>query len=437
MTVDDSYRIVDQLDGDILISRLQLPRTGAILANRIDVLKHQELATESEYQAVSKISHYLGRLLEDRSVKLPLVGFNSNRFDLPYLRTTFIRNGFSPYFFGRLISRDLLLLARRLSCFDERFPRPESQSESGKLSLRLESLCQHFGLLKGAQKHESSADVRLTISLAQTFREMFGSDVRRFDPYEGISFHRESGGSKAPIVMVREPEYDLSQPSFYRCRPKGLLCDDSQGRAIWVDLERYRDGEGRKALEWYQAGKSSFFVDDEVSDQKLLQLLHSARKEFSKVTTANFFPPSTCDVEQDIYRAQGVKFETLNSLEKAISSGDKSKIAGSAKKEALILFTRYRLREIEDSADPKFLKTLKAYGEYRYGGGLQLRRTIDEDLLDAAENFHPTLLALYDELTLAENAASDSETRKILASLRSFYDSSLLVRLMGGAPKAN
>jgi len=58
--VDSSLQIVDELSGLVKISRLQLPDSGAILANKIDVVDHQRLAADDERTAMGKIHAFLG-----------------------------------------------------------------------------------------------------------------------------------------------------------------------------------------------------------------------------------------------------------------------------------------------------------------------------------------------------------------------------------------
>jgi exonuclease I len=106
--VDDEMKPIGELSGLVKINRLQLPEPGAILANRTDVLEHQQISTDTEPQAMRKIEQFLSSCIQSAQGALAFVGYNSSRFDLNYLRTSFIRNGINPYFKGLLSSRDLL-----------------------------------------------------------------------------------------------------------------------------------------------------------------------------------------------------------------------------------------------------------------------------------------------------------------------------------------
>ena len=122
--VDDDFSIVSELSGLIQLSRLQLPAPEAILANRIDVTQHQKLAIDTEREAMAKIQSFIEHCIELHAgnEKLPIIGYNSARFDIPYLRTSLIRNGINPYFSGKIIIRDLLFASRKLAASDVRFP---------------------------------------------------------------------------------------------------------------------------------------------------------------------------------------------------------------------------------------------------------------------------------------------------------------------------
>jgi exonuclease I len=106
--VDDQLSLLDELSGLVRISRLQLPDPGAILANRTDVLAHQKRAHECEAEALGRIRCFIERCAQRASGNVALVGYNSSRFDLGYLRTSFIRNGQDPFFGGKTLARDLL-----------------------------------------------------------------------------------------------------------------------------------------------------------------------------------------------------------------------------------------------------------------------------------------------------------------------------------------
>lgn len=84
VAVDQDYEVVAECRGDIRISPLQLPAPMAIVANGINVVKHQKLAKDNEVQAMVAICKFITEMIERARGKATLIGFNSNRFDLPY-----------------------------------------------------------------------------------------------------------------------------------------------------------------------------------------------------------------------------------------------------------------------------------------------------------------------------------------------------------------
>ncbi|MEX0595201.1 MAG: hypothetical protein WD512_01795, partial [Candidatus Paceibacterota bacterium] len=183
IVIDTKWNITQELNGEIKINRLQLPRARAIAANRINVLEHQKSAKFTESQAMTKIAEFLQEFSNNCGSNLgQLIGFNSANFDLPYVRTSLIRNGLNPYF--KVQNRDLLLVAQKLWISNEKFRATITQyAEANSLpaNLKLETLCKAHQLLAGKQLHESRDDVLLTIELAKAFSDLYGVDVRNFE----------------------------------------------------------------------------------------------------------------------------------------------------------------------------------------------------------------------------------------------------------------
>ena len=163
--VDDELKPIDEISGLVRISRLQLPEPGAILANRTDVLEHQRVAQDNERLAMQKISDFIWSCIRRAKGAVAFAGYNSSRFDLQYLRTSLIRNGFNPYFDNKLSARDLLHVVQKAYLTSEELRSKVREVRKGekKLSLSLETVTRALELLDGVQAHESRADVLLTI----------------------------------------------------------------------------------------------------------------------------------------------------------------------------------------------------------------------------------------------------------------------------------
>lgn len=425
--VDDKFRILSELHGLVRISRLQLPRVSAILANRTNVIEHQQLAKLDETDAMKRISDYLVEIANEARGPVAFIGYNSARFDLMYLRTSFIRNGLNPYAWSKTFKdRDLLHCARKLSCSSAQFPRVASATDPQRLSLRLESLCQNFGLLTGAQRHESREDVILTIELAKLFKEKFGLDPRSYNAYEGLDLDNYQ---RTPTVFsVVDTNYDLSAKESRTIAPHALLCSDNRC-GLWINLERYKSGEGRASISYRKKNGGYLFLDrDHRFPDDWSAVAQKAQAEFPRINTGNFFEKSTCDIEQFIYR---LDFDGRDNLTAAIWKGEGKALAHSKDREAKALMLRYKLRRYEwgGDKDAEVEEALRAYVKRRYGGQLQLSKQEEEPDSEAGkEAYHISLPALWEELNAAAATAKEGD-RELIAALQQFYRQSDIFRL--------
>lgn len=431
--VDDQLSLLDELSGLVRISRLQLPDPGAILANRTDVLEHQKRAQDCEPEALAHIRGFIGRCSKSASGSVALVGYNSSRFDLGYLRTSFIRNGQDPFFGGKTLPRDLLHVVHKAYLSSERFRALIRVARTGekRLSLSLETVCRALGLLEGPQLHESRADVVLTIELALWLKRELGLDVSSFEPYEGLKLHPTARGGT--VYNVETPEYDLSQDDYKVSTPMTLL--DADGRAaLWIDLERYSIKQDPSCIVWRSVGKHSLFTSGRALEVPALQrLARSALMQFKATNLKNFFKATTCDIEFDVYRPD---FAARDILNQAIATGDKSLLDQANPrfvKDLKTLWVRYQLARPDlDLRQPKNAEMLARYAAYRYGGKLQIERTTPDE--GDLEGYHQTLQGLWFSLRELKEAAVLQHRHDdcgLLDSLERFYRDSEIVRVAG------
>ena len=174
--VDDEFYPIKTLKGDVALTRLQLPEPSAILANKVNVLSRT--TQYSEYDAAKAIWSFL---CSESKEGASLIGYNSNKFDFDFLKTTLNRNGLVPPS-TRLKRRDLLHAVRYI-CSKNKDVRT-ALTKDEKLVCTLENVTKTFGILEGGQSHESDADVDLSIILARYIFKEFGLDVRTFSRYE-------------------------------------------------------------------------------------------------------------------------------------------------------------------------------------------------------------------------------------------------------------
>ncbi len=437
IVVDQNFEIIDEFSDYIQISPLQLPEPGAMLANRTDVLKHQQSAMLSEKDAMLRIGKFLESHIEaarekGEGEKVPFVGYNSSQFDLPFLRTSFIRNGLNPYFRGLLVNRDLLFVTRKLAATHPDFPRfaslrPE-EGRAQRLSLTLENLCTRLGILTEAQTHFSRDDVIIEIALAQMCAERFGLDVRNYEPYEARKFHAKLRSGE--VVYAQGPNYDLALPERSEQMPMTLLDADYRS-SLWVDLQAYAKGEGRKSVRWYNVAAKSFFLaeDQHVPLPEHSTLAQEALHEFKDVGLGNFFSRSVCDIEMDIYR---LDMSGIDALYRDMWLDDRRDLERLKSKDAKVLSIRHKLANYcwGGSGDERANALLRDYARYRYAGECIISKTATEE--NEAQR-HPTLAEMRQSL-LDLRRTAEPNAAQLLDSLETFYQESRLGTFLLSGP---
>jgi hypothetical protein len=431
IAVGDDYQPVKELSGLMRISRLQLPSPYAIITNRVNVLEHQERANDDEFVGLARIHDFISSVIAGQPEKPHLIGFNSARFDLQYLRTSFVRNGLDPYFAGKLGYRDLLHVATKLSCTRADFPR-QSKDKPDRISLSLETLTRSLNLLDAAQDHESRSDVLLTIRLAQHLREHFGTDVRTFEAYEPGP--EQEAPRSGRVFMSKQPCRDIAAQEISLDVPLTLL-DSNYRYALWVDLAKYAEGGGRKSIVFVnKAGGALFMAGGESADPHWRQVAEAALAEFKALNLNNYFGTSTCDIEQDIYR---LDFDGMEALRIAMRAGDLRRLKQINRREATALFRRFEmLRHTWGTAnDGRIEEMLRQYALYRYGGRAPLSKfTSPEPGPDGKPKgwFHQTYAEMLGEVAYLTRAGSNDDGQ-LMAALKAFYESSDIQRLAGEA----
>lgn len=423
---------LEELSGLVKLTRLQLPDPGAILANRTDVLEHQGKAHDCEAEAMKRIATFLSSCIDAAQGAIALIGYNSSRFDLNYLRTSLIRNGINPYFSGKIVPRDLLHVVQKAyltsATFRERV-RAQRDGEK-KLSLSLQTVGHALGLLSGEQAHESREDVLLTMRVADWIQKDSGYDVATFEAYEGGKLH--STARSGAVYVQEQPEYDLGAESFVSKTPMTIL--DASGRAaLWIDLQRYADRQTPECIVWRSAAKHSFFVSPQaVQDPELQKLARAALRQFSAITLKNFFSDTTCDIEMDIYR---LDFDNLDLYIRAVQENNRSILDGCSNPEARVLWLRWQLASPQASVnDPKTAEVLRKYALHRYGGKLQTARSVEDNKQEEQGAYHQTLRETVRDLMQRREAAmirNDEADLKLLNSLERYIRTSDIVRVAG------
>lgn len=405
IVVDHEWSIIDSLSGTVRISPLQLPRATAILANRTMVSEHQRLATVNEREALGSINSFIRKYAE-QSPRLPLIGYNSDKFDVHYLRTSLLRNGFLPYL--PVEAKDLLITSRSLLLTNSEFRALVFKQDPS--NLRLETLCKAHGLLDGDQLHESSADVELTIKLAKTYADLYGRDIRTFEPYQLKDHHN----SKSPIVVQRStPRISATSYQSEKIMIHLLAADKA---SLWVDLEdfekRQESEEINSSVKYMRHTDACCYRLLDTDQERFSELALKALDSLSGISMNDLFPPRGCYIEEWIYK---LPYSEMDRLTQMMA---KRNLDTSISAEAKSLYSRYLL---EDDSSSSWRESFETYCAYRYG------RTMIVDEKKTAKGitpvFHPTIDELYEELNklIHKSTAKDLE---LLQDLLAFYDSS-------------
>lgn len=418
--VDKDWKTLDTLHGTIKISNVQLPSIYAILANRVDVLEHQKVAEDTEPQAMAKIRAWLDNILENSKDPIKLIGYNSVKFDVPFLRTSMIRNGINPYH-PNLKLGDLLHVAQKIATVN-----PSFQAMLGdNKSLKLERLVQLENISSEKQKHESLADVLITIELAKHFATHYGLDVRTYQEYEAKKHE------KGTVVIKAFPEKDAKyhQDEYANNKTKArLVClDYDKNYSLWIDIDDWSAGKGKASISWYAKGYSTFFVSGTDTSDEANDLALHALEDLSIWNLKNFFPERNCDIEQFIYM---MKFDESGALSQAIWSGDTTLLKELQSKYGSKLYMRYLINQ-----DPNVPESIiENYALYRYGGKLKTDKMDDKSVFVPGvynKSFHTTYKELEQQTRKVAFESTKEEDRLLAQSLLFFYQQSPIVKVAG------
>lgn len=413
--IDKDWNLCSMLRGSITLSRTQLPNPYAICATQTAVFEHNKTADASEPVAMAKIQKYLSEIVEWEDTRL--VGYNSNKFDVPYLRTSMIRNGLNPYFGGSIKYGDLLHVVKRLACDNPNFTEKLIKNEKGRPSLKLESVAKSLGLLTEEQKHESLSDVMLTIKLAKHIHENYGIDVRTYCSYE-------AGRKNFDAVQVFPFVDEKGEPvaDEYCCY---ALLEQNKTQALWINLKKFEDGLGRDAVFWYNKNTSPMFVKKFVTDDSVATRAEAARAALADVSLSNFFGPKNCDIEQFIFM---LPISEIGALYEAVWMKDLTNLKRMKSKYGSQLYLRHLSNELppEDAESH-----LKEYALYRYGGKMKLSKDNFESQYEPgilSDDFHPTYNELLSQI---ETLAADKKNEHVMKQLKLYYEQSAINSVAG------
>ena len=176
--------VIEECEGIVKPSRTQLIDHEAILVNKLNIKSLVDNG-ELEIDVANKIYTFLKKWVENAH-ETTLVGFNSNNFDLNFLRNCLIRYGYNPFFFGKLKNIDVLHFVRTIAVnYPSEFPWTviDREDRDPFYTFKLEKCCQSFNLISDAQTHDAKEDVLLTMKLVNYLEERFNTSLDSFEPF--------------------------------------------------------------------------------------------------------------------------------------------------------------------------------------------------------------------------------------------------------------
>jgi len=191
--VNDQWEPIKRLIGKVKLRPTEMPELDAILVTQLQISQLQSEGL-SEYAASLRIYQFLSDCILEYGHCI-LAGYNSSQFDLKFLRTTLIRNGFNPYFMGKLSSIDVLHFIHDVAIQSgDNFP---WTTDGDYWTFSLESVSRKHGILLGSQRHDAEADVILMRDLIRCIENRYSRHIRDFRPV------------RLPHNARCEPEYTL------------------------------------------------------------------------------------------------------------------------------------------------------------------------------------------------------------------------------------
>ena len=438
--VDNKWSELGRIKGEVKVSRVELPDPQAIASTGIDVVTlNNSSSALTERQAMEAMSRFMSQWYIKG--KTGLSGYNVEDFDIPYLRTNFLRNGVYPY--DHPPSHDTILLVRYLFANNdalrleyETFLKDFEHNEKPRFSITLEKVTTFFRLLDRAQSHESEDDVNITIALAKKIATDFKLDLFSFTPYEISELHTLKGD---PIRLSRPAKSfanPLSEEDFVFLRTEGSA-------SYWVSLEAYNKWKKLDADQKEAAGypiKRMKFCEEVVTtskdtpsyDRATVSLAQTIYNELKNFDTNKLYPPKHCCVEQWIYR---VTPQSMKNLCESIKQNPPKKMSAFTP-DLDALWKRYLLSAMSDEGIQKNLSAFSQYAIERYGDTPSLRLYDDDDWQKPKDSSGMHLS--YKELTSLIKTTkeklpdSSSKEQKIFAlnQLSLFYKNSLIHKVL-------
>ncbi|MEK9726999.1 MAG: hypothetical protein VW397_02705 [Candidatus Margulisiibacteriota bacterium] len=204
--VDNQFNPIQELSGLIKPNRLECPRAMAIKVNQLSINKCITQG-ESEFDAANTIYNFMQTHTNDYGA-LPLVGFNSARFDFKHFEKLLLKHGLNPTFYGKISSLDIYQYAKYCALHNtDTFPfTQKKQQDTNSFSFKLEDLAKAFDCLHTPQTHDAKEDVLLTIELTKQLERNFPTSLKDFH-----ALQHNTTPFLDPNVILKEPYFPFEQ----------------------------------------------------------------------------------------------------------------------------------------------------------------------------------------------------------------------------------
>jgi hypothetical protein len=432
VVTDSNLEIIEHLEGLIKLNRTQCPDVDAILTNKIDVLSLQKHG-ETEFNSATKIFNFLSKIIQKHE-KVTLVGFNSNQFDLSFLRNLLIRNGLNPYFSGKLLNKDILHWSQYLAFYHaEEFPWTKQQKEdSAYYSFKLEDITHSSNLIDSPQTHNALEDVLLTIKLVTYFESKFNEKLHDFNAYQ---LPESLNKNKHSLLKQRTRHYPIANTPLEKyINTYFLPLNINSKTQLYINLSKLSqvkltelsNEEKITYINYKNANKHFFIAQDATEEeaQSYSQLIKECLEDpFFKqfLTNANYyfeFNKKSWDIEYQIHELGFNHIDTLNALIKKMLNSESSYLSQlkelmSNKKDQkdiylIQLFNRFYLNN-HSNPEPNLLQR---YLNPKYIIGSLYRDPCEENLFKTQFNYLKTKL----------DTLESEQDLEILKSLQTYYE---------------
>jgi len=394
IVVNREYRIKEELNLDFKLSKTQIPDPEAIKINQVDVLQDGY----SELAGFGRVEEFLLSYTEKQPCIL--AGHNSTKFDIPYLRTGMIRNGYNPYLGSNLQNKDTLHFFKYLAIANKEFR--EALVVDGRTSCGLQNIAKVFGKTT-ERAHHSRDDVLLLLEILEEAEKRFDKNIWDFESYQA------RGSEKKGSVYVM---YNLDKTSSEIVSSPITLIDANKNYRLFCDLKLFNQDKP-EAIFWVSAVDGFMITDKrEIESPQIKALAARAVEAAEGVTLDNYFDEKTCDVEQFIYM---LNFQEMRAIQESIHRGDdtlREQLNSSNVEEIL---KRYRINQNIATTEE-----VEEYVKYRYGiiyrGSAGLSEFIDSSMNLSKFNDRVILHPSYIELKQKAFELRDSDLGSVIYS---------------------